>query len=145
MPHYVQTTKNSPFMQYPGYSSWWPAESSIWAERPGFLTSRKPALTEETGTETAMAMGTVMAPVILRAGVLAAAAILLTGCAPADSERGEVRRPCPSLVEYDAEFRERAASEIERLPEHSPIVAMLSDYAAMREQARACRGLRSGS
>ena len=59
--------------------------------------------------------------------------------------RGEVRRPCPSLVEYDAEFRERAASEIERLPEHSPIVAMLSDYAAMREQARACRGLPSGS
>ena len=92
-----------------------------------------------------MATAMAMAPVILRAGVLAAAAILLTGCAPADSERGEVRWPCPSLVEYDAEFRERAASEIEQLPEHSPIVAMLSDYAAMREQARACRGLRSGS
>ena len=90
-----------------------------------------------------MATGTVMG--ILRAGVLAAAAILLASCAPVDSERGEVRRPCPSVVEYDAEFRERAASEIEQLPEHSPIVAMLSDYAAMREQARACRGLPSGS
>ena len=92
-----------------------------------------------TATATATVMG------ILRAGVLAAAAILLASCAPTDSERGEVRRPCPSLVEYDAGFRERAAREIERLPEHSPIVAMLSDYAAMREQARACRGLPSGS
>ncbi len=36
-----------------------------------------------------------------------------------------------------AEFQARAADELGRLPEDSAIVMMLSDYAVMREQARA--------
>jgi hypothetical protein len=41
-------------------------------------------------------------------------------------------------VEYSAEFRVRAAGELELLPEGSAIVEMLDDYAVMREQARGC-------
>ena len=46
---------------------------------------------------------------------------------------------CPPVVEYSAEFRARAAGEMEILPEGSAIVEMLSDYAVMREQASLCR------
>ncbi|WP_428545933.1 hypothetical protein [Profundibacter sp.] len=42
------------------------------------------------------------------------------------------------MVEYDAEYQARAAEEVLALPEGSAIVEMLSDYAVMREQARAC-------
>jgi hypothetical protein len=45
---------------------------------------------------------------------------------------------CPPVVEYSGEFRARAAEELELLPEGSAIAEMLSDYAVMREQARAC-------
>ncbi|MGM0583731.1 MAG: hypothetical protein ACQEUZ_03665 [Pseudomonadota bacterium] len=46
---------------------------------------------------------------------------------------------CPPVVEYDRAFLARAADEVETLPEGSAVVRMLSDYAVMREQARACR------
>jgi len=42
-------------------------------------------------------------------------------------------------VEYSREFHARAAEEIEVLPEGAAIAKMLSDYAVIREQARACR------
>jgi hypothetical protein len=42
-------------------------------------------------------------------------------------------------VEYSAEFQARAAEELALLPGGSAVVEMLSDYAVMREQARACR------
>jgi hypothetical protein len=45
---------------------------------------------------------------------------------------------CPPVVEYDTGFEARAAEEVQALPEGSAIVEMLSDYAVMREQARAC-------
>jgi hypothetical protein len=45
---------------------------------------------------------------------------------------------CPPVVVYGAEFQARAAEEVQALPEGSAIVEMLSDYAVMREQARAC-------
>ena len=83
----------------------------------------------ETATETVMATS--------RAGVLLAATILLAACATVDSESA-VAGACSTLVRYSAEFRERAAGEVQRLAEDSAIVEMLSDYAAMREQARAC-------
>jgi len=109
----------------------------------------------ETATGTAMAMETAMAMVTemaTAAGVatmrriisLAAATVLLTACATGASETGSTGA-CPSLVAYAADFRERAASEIERLPEDSAIVAMLKDYASMREQARACAATPAGS
>jgi len=45
---------------------------------------------------------------------------------------------CPPVVEYDDGFQVRAAEEVQALPEGSVIVEMLSDYAVMREQVRAC-------
>lgn len=60
----------------------------------------------------------------------------LNGCATAGSE---TRAPCRPVVEYTAEDQARAADEVEALPEGAVIVRMLSDYAVLREQARACR------
>jgi hypothetical protein len=45
---------------------------------------------------------------------------------------------CPPLVGYSGEVQGRAADELVVLPEGSAITEMLSDYAVMREQARAC-------
>ncbi|WP_404811414.1 hypothetical protein [Gemmobacter serpentinus] len=60
----------------------------------------------------------------------------LTGCATAGSE---TRAPCPPVVEYSSGNQARAADEVEALPEGAVIVRMLSDYAVLRDQARACR------
>ncbi|MCO8146735.1 hypothetical protein NHN26_16105 [Rhodovulum tesquicola] len=63
-------------------------------------------------------------------------ALWLTGCAMGASE---TRAPCPPVVEYTAADQARAADEVEALPEGAVIVRMLSDYAVLRDQARACR------
>jgi len=70
--------------------------------------------------------------------VLAVVASLLSGCATGRSE-GVATGACPPVVEYSLEFRSRAVAELEQLPEGAAIDAMLSDYAVMRDQARACR------
>ena len=62
--------------------------------------------------------------------------LLLTGCAMGGSD---TRAPCPPVVEYTAADQARAADEVEGLPEGAVIVRMLSDYAVLRDQARACR------
>ncbi len=46
--------------------------------------------------------------------------------------------PCPPVVEYSREFQARAAEERALLPEGSATMEMLTDYAVLREQARAC-------
>ena len=61
----------------------------------------------------------------------------LAACATAGSEPPIV--VCPPVVEYSAEFQARTADELELLPAESAIAETLSDYAVMREQARACR------
>jgi hypothetical protein len=43
------------------------------------------------------------------------------------------------VVDYTAADQARAADEVEALPEDAVIVRMLSDYAVLRDQARACR------
>ena len=43
------------------------------------------------------------------------------------------------MVQYDPEMQERAALEMEGLPEGAAITGMLSDYSVMRDQARASR------
>jgi len=45
---------------------------------------------------------------------------------------------CPPVVEYDDGFQVKAAEEMQVLPDRSAVVEMLSDYAVMREQVRAC-------
>jgi len=62
--------------------------------------------------------------------------LLLTGCAMGGSDG---QAPCPPTVEYSEDKQSRAAAEIEALPEGAVVVGMLSDYAVLRDQARACR------
>jgi hypothetical protein len=64
------------------------------------------------------------------------AMLWLTGCAMAGSE---ARTPCPPVVEYTSADQTRAADEVEALTEGAVVVRMLSDYAALRDQVRACR------
>jgi len=60
----------------------------------------------------------------------------LTACAMGGSE---AQVPCPPVVEYSAADQTRAAKEVDALPEGAMIVRMLSNYAVLRDQARACR------
>lgn len=60
----------------------------------------------------------------------------LTACAMGGSD---TRAPCPPVVEYTAADQARAADEVDAMPEGAVVVRMLSDYAVMRDQARACR------
>jgi hypothetical protein len=46
---------------------------------------------------------------------------------------------CPPVVEDSTVDQVRAADEVEALPEGAVIVRMLSDYAVLRDQARACQ------
>ena len=59
----------------------------------------------------------------------------LTGCAMAGSD---TRAPCPPVVDYTAAEQARAADEVTALPEAFVIIRMLSDYAVLRDQSRAC-------
>lgn len=65
--------------------------------------------------------------------------IWLSGCAAVSSDGGSLGA-CPPVVEYSREFQARAAEELALLPEDSAIMGMISDYAVMREQTRACAG-----
>lgn len=60
----------------------------------------------------------------------------LSACAMGGSD---ARAPCPPVVDYTAAERARAGDEVEELPEDAVIVRMLSDYAVLLDQARACR------
>lgn len=59
----------------------------------------------------------------------------LSGCATAGSESVPA---CPPVVAYSRTDQARAADEIAALPDGAVIVRMLSDYAVLRDQARAC-------
>jgi hypothetical protein len=67
---------------------------------------------------------------------LVLATSLLAACATGSSEPPVA--VCPPVVEYSPEFQTRSADELALLPDGSAIAEMLSDYAVMREQARAC-------
>jgi len=72
-----------------------------------------------------------------RLAALAIATISLTACATVASEP-RLATVCPPVIEYSREFQARAADELDLLPGGSAIAEMLSDYAVLREQARAC-------
>lgn len=69
--------------------------------------------------------------------VLAIATSLLSGCATGASEKAGFGR-CAPVVEYSRQFQTRAAEEVAALPHGSAIGEMLSDYAVLRDQTRAC-------
>jgi hypothetical protein len=60
----------------------------------------------------------------------------LSACAMGGTE---TRAPCPPVVDYTSAEQARAADEVEELSEGAVIARMLSDYAVLRDQARACR------
>ena len=64
--------------------------------------------------------------------------ISLTACATGGSDPGG--GVCPPVVAYDQAARDRAAVEMEALPEDAALVWMVADYSVMRAQARACAG-----
>ena len=63
------------------------------------------------------------------------AMLSLTGCATASSDNA----PCPPVVEYNTADEARATAEVEAMPEGAVLMRMMSDYAVLRDQARACR------
>jgi hypothetical protein len=62
----------------------------------------------------------------------------LSACATGSSEG--LSRVCPPVVEYGNVEQNLAAAEVEELPEGAVVVRMLSDYAMIRDQVRACSG-----
>jgi hypothetical protein len=46
---------------------------------------------------------------------------------------------CPPVRSYSDEFRKRAVAELDLLPGNSAVEEMLSDYAVLRQQIRACQ------
>lgn len=64
------------------------------------------------------------------------ATLSLSACAT-DGSNADVL--CPPVVPYSAAVQARAVAEVNALPEGAVVVRMLSDYAVMRDQARACR------
>ena len=68
----------------------------------------------------------------------AIALISLSACATVGSDHGGVT-VCPPVAEYDRAFRERAAAELDLLPDGSAIEGMLGDYALLRSMCGAPR------
>ncbi|PTX40342.1 hypothetical protein IQ03_05118 [Gemmobacter caeni] len=73
---------------------------------------------------------------MLDAAALLIVMLWLSACAMGGSD---TRAPCPSVVEYTAADQAQAADDVEALPEGAVVVRMLSDYAVLRDQVRACR------
>jgi len=68
---------------------------------------------------------------------LAVVMILLSGCARVgfESQPGA----CPPVVEYSRAEQARVAEEVTALYQGAEIVAWLTDYSVLRDQARACQ------
>ena len=45
---------------------------------------------------------------------------------------------CPPVVDYSRPQQARVADEVAKLPEGALIIGWLSDYAVLRDQAKAC-------
>jgi hypothetical protein len=77
----------------------------------------------------------------LRATLLVIAMTFLSGCA-STVYKTELEIYCPNIVDYNEEFNNRLADEIESLPDtngNPAIVDALSDYASLRDKIRACQ------
>ena len=66
---------------------------------------------------------------------LALAMTSLTACASVASSP-----VCPSLVTYSDAVQDKAADELQALPEGAVLPQMMADYSRLRDQVRACRG-----
>ena len=64
--------------------------------------------------------------------------MLLTGCAGQVSDRQVI---CPAITVYNPTEQQKMLEEYQRLPRDSTIRLAIGDYANLRDQVRACRGL----
>jgi hypothetical protein len=71
-----------------------------------------------------------------RAAAPLIATLCLSGCVTAVSEESA---PCPPVIVYTSVEQARVSEEVDALAEGAIVVRMLSDYAVLRDQARACR------
>jgi hypothetical protein len=69
------------------------------------------------------------------AAALLIATLWLSACA---MDSSDTRVQCPPVVPYSATDEVRAAAEVSGMPEGAMVVRMLSDYAVLRDQVRAC-------
>jgi hypothetical protein len=53
-----------------------------------------------------------------------------------------VSNACPPLINYSASFQAKAADQLDRLPEGSPVVVLVTDYGKQRDAIRACGGVK---
>ncbi|EKE18001.1 MAG: hypothetical protein ACD_10C00171G0001, partial [uncultured bacterium] len=60
----------------------------------------------------------------------------LSACAMGGSDG--LTHACPPVVVYSRSEQSQAAAEVARLAKDSPLLRLLSDYAVLRDQARAC-------
>lgn len=74
---------------------------------------------------------------VLFAGGVAAIGIG-AGCAMCFLLCGPAASRCPTATQYSPALLERAAIELEALPEDSAIETLLEDYKAARDEARRC-------
>ena len=64
-------------------------------------------------------------------------AILLTGCATTTSRQLIIY--CPPIIEYEKDFRQELAQEVEELPsQFDRTFEALADYAELRDEVRSC-------
>lgn len=75
---------------------------------------------------------------------IGAAALVLAGlgaCAQPRDQGAPVASAagCPPLRAYSDDFRKRAVAELDLLPANSAVEEMLTDYAVLRQQIRACQ------
>ena len=63
---------------------------------------------------------------------------LLTGCASQVFDRQVI---CPAITVYSSTEQQKMLQEYQQLPRDSTIRLAIGDYANLRDQVRACRGL----
>lgn len=68
---------------------------------------------------------------------------LVAGCAAAVSNPATVfKAVCPVLKQYDPDFLAQVDRELDSLPNNSALGRMVDDYLNLRDQVRACRGIK---
>lgn len=64
-------------------------------------------------------------------------AMLLGGCVRGTSNP-EIRLICPEIVQYSKEIQQRAANELDALPDGSVVGELVTDYLQLRDKIRIC-------
>jgi hypothetical protein len=93
------------------------------------LVKEQQAAADAPSTKTAMEQ-------LLDAGKLSLALFILTGCAT----EHVVAYPCPPIRQWSVVEQQNAKDDLQSLPDNSPLVLMMLDYAKLRAMARSCAG-----